>query len=46
MVRGGSEAESLGGAKALYTQLVAPGRKRMEESFCHLVLAQCEQKWP
>ena len=35
-----------GGAKALYNQLVAPGRKRMEKSFFDLVLAQCKQKWP
>ena len=42
MVRGGV----LGGAKALYTQLVALGHKRIEKSFFDLVLAQCKQKWP
>ena len=46
MVRGETEAESLRGAKALYDQLVAPGRKRMEESFFDLMLGRCEQKWP
>ena len=46
VVRGETEAEVLGGAKALYNQLVAPGRKRMEKSFFDLVLAQCKQKWP
>ena len=46
MARGETEAESLGGAKALYDQLVAPGRKRMEESFFDLTLGRCEQNWP
>ena len=46
MVRGETEAESLGGAKALYNQSVAPGRNRLEESFFDLMLGRCEQKWP
>ena len=46
MARGETETESLGGAKALYDQLVAPGRNRLEESFFDLVLGRCEQKWP
>ena len=46
MARGETEAEVLGGAKALYNQLVPLGRKRLEESFFDLVLAQCKQYWP
>ena len=46
VVRGGSEAEVMRGARALYRQLAALGDKQMEESFFDLVLAQCEEKWP
>ena len=46
VMRGESDAELLGAARALYRRLVALGNKPMEGSFFDLVRAQCEEKWP
>ena len=45
-MRGESDTELLGAARALYHRLVALGNKPMEGSFFDLVQAQCEEKWP
>ena len=46
VMRGGSEAEVIRGARALYRRLVELGDEPMEESFFELVRAQCEENWP
>jgi len=46
VMRGESDADLLGAARALYRRLVALGNKPMEGSFFDLVRAQCEEKWP
>jgi len=46
VMRGESDAELLGAARALYRRLVALGNKPMEGSFFDLIRALCEEKWP